>query len=356
MSVINASSILNAASGCDAVVCTVGVASLVPGLLARLVNQVAFYPPKPAGYHVTPERRVLLVAPSCELVPLPDLSSEGTQVDVVRMWTRRRNTIHGFHFRRSDSRGTILFSHGNSTDVGIMFNHLHDMCRKLRMDVFAYDYSGYGESTGVPSEDDLYADVDAAYNYLIQDRGTPASSIFVCGQSIGSVPSIDLASRRTVGGVILHSALKSGFSIIHDVKTMYWFDVFKNVEKIQRVRAPVLVIHGTHDAEVPFEHGLALYEACPEDMRFDPWWVKNAGHNDIEVLYYSEYFQRLSSFIEACVSHSFGVGRSMSGLDEDATELTFSNQWRPFLGSSFAAEVTESAPRIEGGLAPIAAA
>jgi len=356
MSVINASSILNAASGCDAVVCTVGVASLVPGLLARLVNQVAFYPPKPAGYHVTPERRVLLVAPSCELVPLPDLSSEGTQVDVVRMWTRRRNTIHGFHFRRSDSRGTILFSHGNSTDVGIMFNHLHDMCRKLRMDVFAYDYSGYGESTGVPSEDDLYADVDAAYNYLIQDRGTPASSIFVCGQSIGSVPSIDLASRRTVGGVILHSALKSGLSIIHDVKTMYWFDVFKNVEKIQRVRAPVLVIHGTHDAEVPFEHGLALYEACPEDMRFDPWWVKNAGHNDIEVLYYSEYFQRLSSFIEACVSHSFGVGRSMSGLDEDATELTFSNQWRPFLGSSFAAEVTESAPRIEGGLAPIAAA
>lgn len=170
------------------------------------------------------------------------------------------------------------------------------------MDIFGYDYSGYGDSSGLPSEEDIYADIDAAYHYLVQDLALPEDSIFLCGQSIGSVPTLDLASRRDVGGVILHSALKSGLSIIHDVKWTYWFDVFKNVEKIQDVKAPVFIIHGTHDVEVPFEHGAALFDACPPELAYEPWWVKDAGHNDIEILHRQLYFSRLLNFIESCTA------------------------------------------------------
>jgi len=296
-SVVSASSIVNAAAGCDGFLCCVGCVSLVPGLMKRVVNQVAFFPPKPAGYHVTDKKQVYLVGPECGLAPLPDLSPDGIVVDTVKMWTSRGNTIMGFHFRRVDSTRTILFSHGNSTDIGLMFPHLKDLCVQLKVDIFAYEYSGYGESSGVPSEADLYSDIDAAYHYLMQDCGLLESSIILYGQSVGSVPSIDLASRSHVGGMILHGALKSGLSIIHDVQTMYWFDVFQNVAKIDSVQAPVFCIHGTHDVEVPFEHGLALHEGTPLEFAVDPWWVKGAGHNDIELDHRSEYFKQLAGFL-----------------------------------------------------------
>jgi len=295
----SASSIVNAASGCDGFLCVVGCMSLVPGLVKRVVNQVAFFPPKPSGYHITDKKQVYLVGPECGLAPLPDLSGEGIGVDTVRMWTERGNTILGFHFKRAESQKTILFSHGNSTDIGIMFHHLREMCNILNADVFAYEYSGYGESSGVPSEADLYADIDAAYHYLTNDCGLDGSQVVLFGQSVGSVPSIDLAARVDVGGMVLHGALKSGLSVIHEVQTTYWFDVFQNAAKIENVKAPVFCIHGTHDAEVPFEHGAALYEACPPEFAFDPWWVKGAGHNDIEICHRSEYFAKLQEFLRA---------------------------------------------------------
>lgn len=298
MPFINASSVVNCASSCDGFVWFVGTASLIPGLVSRVVSQVAFFPPRPAGIHVAQDKKVLLVGPGLELTPLPDLSASGITIDTVRMWTRRQNTIHGFHFQRADSNGTILFSHGNSTDIGLMFDHMAELCFELRMDVFAYDYSGYGASTGVPTEADLSADIDTARQYLSHDCCIPDSSIFLMGQSIGSVPTIDLATRHAVGGVILQSALKSGLSMFHDVKDTYWFDVFKNVERIQRVKAPVFIMHGTHDLEVPFHHAVALLDACPDELSFDPWWVKEAGHNDIQTTNRNEYFIRLRHFVE----------------------------------------------------------
>jgi len=300
---VSASSLVNAASGCDGFLCCVGCLSLVPGLVKRVVSQVAFFPPKPAGYHVTDKKQVYLVSPECGLAPLPDLSNEGIAVDTVKMWTQRGNTIMGFHYKRADAQKTILFSHGNSTDIGIMFHHLREMSNILKVDVFSYEYSGYGESTGVPSEADLYSDIDAAYHYLTGDCGLDESSIVLFGQSVGSVPSIDLAARADIGGMILHGALKSGLSVIHEVQAMYWFDVFQNATKIENVRAPVFCIHGTHDAEVPFEHGAALFEATPPEFAFEPWWVKGAGHNDIEIDYRPEYWTKLREFLHTLSGH-----------------------------------------------------
>lgn len=324
-------------SGCDGFICCVGCLSLVPGLLRRVVNQVAFFPPRPPGYHVTAEKQVFLVEANYGLTPLPDLSAEGIAVDTVRMWTRRGNVILGFHFRRADSRRTLLFSHGNSTDIGIMFHHLRDLCSKLRVDVFAYEYSGYGESSGVPSEADLYSDVEAAYHYLTHDCSIASRQIICYGQSIGSVPAVDLASRANVGGLILHSAIKSGLGVIHDVKTTFWFDVFQNVSRISRVRSPVFVIHGTHDMEIPFEHGLTLYEAVPAELAYDPWWVKEAGHNDIEINHRALYFEQLARFLTALDSPTRGwrkSGHPHSLERDDDTEQGSEGGWQPLLGGS----------------------
>jgi pimeloyl-ACP methyl ester carboxylesterase len=287
---------------------------------------------------VTEDKQVFLVEADYGLTPLPDLTAEGIAVDTVRMWTRRGNVILGFHFRRADSARTLLFSHGNSTDIGIMFHHLRDLCTKLQCDVFAYEYSGYGESSGVPSEADLYSDVEAAYHYLTHDCSVPDDQIVCYGQSIGSVPSIDLASRTPCGGVILHSAMKSGLGVIHEVKTTYWFDVFQNASRIKRVSAPVFVIHGTHDTEIPFEHGVTLYEACPTEQAYDPWWVKEAGHNDIEINHRAQYFEQLARFLKALdtLPQERNWRKSVDGDNENENEQGSENGWQPLLGGTSA--------------------
>eukprot|EP00442_Polarella_glacialis_P047260 CAMPEP_0115057076 /NCGR_PEP_ID=MMETSP0227-20121206/5556_1 /TAXON_ID=89957 /ORGANISM="Polarella glacialis, Strain CCMP 1383" /LENGTH=349 /DNA_ID=CAMNT_0002441837 /DNA_START=1 /DNA_END=1050 /DNA_ORIENTATION=+ len=316
-------------AACDGFICCIGCLSLVPGLVRRVVNQVAFFPPRPPGYHVSEDKQVFLIESDYGLSPLPDLAPEGIVVDTVRMWTRRGNVIMGFHFKRADSKRTLLFSHGNSTDIGIMFQHLRDLCSRLQCDIFAYEYSGYGESTGVPSEADLYADIEAAYHYLSNDCSLPDEQIVAYGQSIGSVPSTELASRHPVGGVILHSAMKSGLGVIHDVKTTYWFDVFQNAARLKSSTSPVFIIHGTHDTEIAFEHGMTLYEAIPPEMAYDPWWVKEAGHNDIEVNHRSEYFERIKKFLKALDSPDRNW-RNGATPDQDAA--SDSSGWQPLLG------------------------
>eukprot|EP00927_Polykrikos_kofoidii_P038821 TRINITY_DN33262_c0_g1_i1.p1 TRINITY_DN33262_c0_g1~~TRINITY_DN33262_c0_g1_i1.p1 ORF type:complete len:327 (+),score=52.79 TRINITY_DN33262_c0_g1_i1:158-1138(+) len=318
--------VLNTLSGCDGFICCVGCLSLVPGLIKRVVNQVAFFPPRPPGYHVTEEKQVFLVDQDYGLTPLPDLTTEGIVVDTVRMWTSKGNVILGFHFRRAESTRTLLFSHGNSTDIGIMFHHLRDLCHKVKVDVFAYEYSGYGESSGVPSEEDLVLDIEAAYHYLTVDCNLPDEQIVLYGQSIGSVPSIEMAVKAGVGGLILHSAMKSGLGVIHNVKTTFWFDVFQNAARMRKVHSPVFIIHGTADTEIPFEHGVALYEACPSQSAFDPWWVKEAGHNDIEINHRTLYFENLSRFIKALDDHDASFRR---GTDLEGSE----NGWQPLLGN-----------------------
>eukprot|EP00747_Dinoflagellata_sp_TGD_P168149 gnl/TRDRNA2_/TRDRNA2_193865_c0_seq1.p1 gnl/TRDRNA2_/TRDRNA2_193865_c0~~gnl/TRDRNA2_/TRDRNA2_193865_c0_seq1.p1 ORF type:complete len:331 (-),score=38.98 gnl/TRDRNA2_/TRDRNA2_193865_c0_seq1:156-1148(-) len=292
---------------CDGVVCCMGCMSVIPGVLKRVVNQVAFFPPRPAGYYISESKQSFLVADSDRLEPLPDLSAEGIQIDTVAMVTRRGNKIYGFHYRRLGSVNTILFSHGNSADIGIIFAHLLDVCRKLRIDVFSYEYSGYGQSSGAPSETDLYADIDAAYSYLVSEQGILAESIVLYGQSVGSAPSIDLAVLRPVGGLILHSAMTSGLGVIRKVGTTHWFDVFQNVVKIKSVNCPVFVIHGAADSEVPLNHGFALYEACPKQFAVEPWWVQEAGHNDIEIVWRSAYFLKLRRFIDYVGSGAHAV-------------------------------------------------
>mmetsp|Transcript_68782 Transcript_68782/g.151512 ORF Transcript_68782/g.151512 Transcript_68782/m.151512 type:complete len:338 (-) Transcript_68782:65-1078(-) len=324
------SSCCTAISNCDGFVCCLGCLSLVPGFLRRVVNNVAFFPPRPPGYHVTEDRQVFLVELDYGLAPLPDLASEGIVVDTVRMWTRRGNVILGFHFKRADSNRTLLFSHGNSTDIGIMFHHLRELCSMLHCDVFAYEYSGYGESTGVPTEADIYADIEAAYHYLSNDCSLADDQIVCYGQSIGSVPSVELASRVSVGGLILHSAMKSGLSVIHNVKTTYWFDVFQNATRIKKVTSPVFIIHGTHDAEIPFEHGTALWDACPEDIAYDPWWVQEAGHNDIEMTHRQEYFEKLQAFLKALDRPERKEMLKSAYSEDAASDLG----WQPLLGGA----------------------
>uniref|UniRef100_A0AC11EQI6 Abhydrolase domain containing 17C, depalmitoylase n=1 Tax=Ovis aries TaxID=9940 RepID=A0AC11EQI6_SHEEP len=129
---------------------------------------------------------------------------------------------------------------------------------------------------------------------LVCGYGVSPENIILYGQSIGTVPTVDLASRYECAAVILHSPLMSGLRVAFpDTRKTYCFDAFPSIDKISKVTSPVLVIHGTEDEVIDFSHGLAMYERCPRAV--EPLWVEGAGHNDIEL--YAQYLERLKQFI-----------------------------------------------------------
>ncbi|XP_068196908.1 abhydrolase domain containing 17A, depalmitoylase a [Antennarius striatus] len=215
--------------------------------------------------------------------------------DVFLTRSSRGNRVGCMYIRCAPSaRFTVLFSHGNAVDLGQMSSFYIGLGTRINCNIFSYDYSGYGVSTGKPSEKNLYADIDAAWHALRTRYGISPENIILYGQSIGTVPTVDLASRFECAAVVLHSPLTSGMRVAFpDTKKTYCFDAFPNIEKVSKIPSPVLIIHGTEDEVIDFSHGLALFERCPKAV--EPLWVEGAGHNDIEL--YSQYLERLRRFI-----------------------------------------------------------
>ncbi|KAM9720122.1 abhydrolase domain containing 17A, depalmitoylase a [Menidia menidia] len=215
--------------------------------------------------------------------------------DVFLTRSSRGNRVGCMYIRCAPSaRFTVLFSHGNAVDLGQMSSFYIGLGTRINCNIFSYDYSGYGVSTGKPSEKNLYADIDAAWHALRSRYGISPENIILYGQSIGTVPTVDLASRFECAAVVLHSPLTSGMRVAFpDTKKTYCFDAFPNIEKVSKIPSPVLIIHGTEDEVIDFSHGLALFERCPKAV--EPLWVEGAGHNDIEL--YSQYLERLRRFI-----------------------------------------------------------
>ena len=194
-----------------------------------------------------------------------------------------------------------MFNHGNAVDLGQMSSFYVGLGSRVNCNVFSYDYSGYGESTGKPTEANVYADADAAWQALHSRYGVSPDRVILYGQSIGTTATIEVAMKFEVAGVILHSPLMSGMRVAFPSTRRTWcFDPFQNVEKVTRVTSPVLVIHGTDDEVIDFSHGLTIYERAPRTV--EPLWVEGAGHNDVEL--YGQYLDRLRKFIQQDIGTS----------------------------------------------------
>ncbi|CRK92754.1 CLUMA_CG006323, isoform A [Clunio marinus] len=209
--------------------------------------------------------------------------------------TKRGNKIACLYIRnpKKDVKYTILFSHGNAADLGMLTSFYSRLVHHLNVNLFSYDYSGYGRSSGQPSEKNLYSDIEAAWDELIKRYDIKHDDIILYGQSIGTAPVVDLAAKFESAGVVLHSPLMSGIRLLLPVKRTWICDAFPIIDKISKIKSPTLIIHGTHDEIINFSHGLQIYDQCQNAV--EPLWVKGAGHNDIEQ--FKSYFERLQNFM-----------------------------------------------------------
>jgi len=232
-----------------------------------------------------------------QLIPSFAKTKRGNKIACTYIKYTNNPDLH----RKKPSKFVILFSHGNAVDIGQMPPFYTALARALQTDIMSYDYSGYGESSGSPSEANIYADAKAAFNHLQDIYKFKPEQIIIYGQSIGSVATLDLAARKIAQNcpaIVLHSPLLSGIKVIHPNQSRkYCIDPFPSYEKIKNVKPKVLVIHGTEDEVINFSHGLQMYELAVN--KFEPLWVEGAGHNDIE--HYPVYAQRLKRLIRELV-------------------------------------------------------
>ena len=194
----------------------------------------------------------------------------------------------------------LLVCHGNAGNLSEFDRPLHYAgLRQLGLNLLAFDYRGYGESGGAPSEAGLYRDADAAYHYLTNQRGVPASRIVIFGHSLGSAVAIDLAGRVRPAGLIVEGAFTSATDRgqeLYPYIPVRWIAAsrFSSVDKISRITVPKLFLHATRDEVIPLAHGRRLYQAAPAPKTFVEL---QGGHGDAFDVDSARYFGSIAHFL-----------------------------------------------------------
>ena len=244
----------------------------------------------------------LIYFPGNQRALIPPPSWLGLPVERVEIPTEDRVKLVGWVIPApSDSSGLwLLICHGNAGNLSEFDRPVHYAgLHRLGLSLLAFDYRGYGESGGVPSEQGLYHDADAAYRYLRESRGVPADRIVVFGHSLGSAVAIDLASRVTVAGLIVEGAFTSA---VDRGQELYPYipvrriarSRFGSLDKVAGIAVPKLFLHATRDEVIPLAHGRRLFDAAREPKTFVEL---EGGHGDAFDVDSARYFGSIGEFL-----------------------------------------------------------
>jgi len=233
--------------------------------------------------------------------PLSRIEATPKDVDIdyedVAVTTTDGIRISGWFIPAQNPRATLLFCHGNGGNISHRLEKLR-MFNFLGLNVFIFDYRGYGQSKGSPSERGLYLDAEAAYEYLLREKGLAPQEVIAYGESLGGAVAVDLAARHKLGGVIIEEGFTSsrdmGRVILPFIPSFIYKSKFDSLKKIKHITAPKLIFHSVNDEIVPFEFGKRLFDEAPEPKEFVQL---KGGHNDAFVISEELFMGKLDQFV-----------------------------------------------------------
>jgi fermentation-respiration switch protein FrsA (DUF1100 family) len=226
--------------------------------------------------------------------------------DVLRrpfedVYFQHRPKLNGWFFPANTNSPrahlAVLICHGNAGNI----SHRLDLCELLLatgVNVFAFDYRGYGRSEGKPSETGTYQDAESAHAWLLA-RGFAGTNIIALGESLGGGVASELALRQALGGLVLQSA----FTSILDIGTELfpWLPVrimatikYDTRSKLPKIKVPVLIMHGPRDSVIPFHHAERNFAAANEPKLF---WKLEGDHNDPVTTERANYLKGFEKFL-----------------------------------------------------------
>ena len=230
--------------------------------------------------------------------------------DDVRIKTDDGEVIAGWYVplfdRNADDQlagSTVLVCHGNAGNLSDRLD-LIMIFHKLNMDVFIYDYRGFGDSTGKPSEDGTYRDALAAWNYLTGAKGLDSGSILVYGRSLGGAVATWLAAEVRAPALVLEATFTSAVDVAKERFPLFPADKFcrykyRSIDLLPHIKCPVVVAHCKEDRVIRYKHGRRLFEVANKPKLFVELDAAHASGLEVDV----EYQRALRKFLISHFKH-----------------------------------------------------
>lgn len=227
----------------------------------------------------------------------------GLAYEEVYIETQDGERLHAWFIPADNAHTTLLFFHGNAGNISHRLDSIR-IFHEMGMNVFIFDYRGYGESSGRPSEEGTYRDARAAWEYLTGDRDIPPDRIVLFGRSLGAAIAAWLARQTAPAALILESAFTSVRAM---GKKLYpYLPVgmltrirYPTLDYIRGTNLPILVVHSREDEIIPFEFGQQLHAAAAGHSELLPI---EGGHNDGFLVSGDHYRRGIADFIRKHVA------------------------------------------------------
>lgn len=262
---------------------TLGILAAAYGVLALLL-------------YIFQSRLVFFPQTGREIVATP--AQIGLAYEDIHLQTADGISLHGWYIPAPQPRGTVLFLHGNAGNISHRLDSVQ-MFHRLGYSTLIFDYRGYGNSGGAPSEEGTYRDAEAAWNYLTGQQHIPSCRIVLFGESLGGAVAAWLAARQQPGALVI----ASGFTSVPDLgQQLYPFLPVRWLARIRydtraylrAVAAPVLVAHSPDDEIIPYAHGRTLFAAANPPKQF---LELAGGHNDGFIFMREAWVKVLGDFL-----------------------------------------------------------
>jgi fermentation-respiration switch protein FrsA (DUF1100 family) len=224
----------------------------------------------------------------------------GLEYEDVFLTTSDNERLHGWYVPAVNARGVVLFFHGNAGNISHRLDSIR-IFNQLGMDTLIIDYRGYGESSGKTTEQGTYLDAQAAWDYLVEERGIATERIIIFGRSLGGAIGAWLGSHQRPAAVIIESSFSSGVDM---GRRLYPFLPVRLITRLKypvkeyasRLQSPVLVVHSRDDEIIPFAMGEAIYAAVNQPKDF---LELRGDHNAGFYISRQAYIPGLDQFIES---------------------------------------------------------
>jgi len=243
-----------------------------------------------------------LQQPSMIFFPYPALAQTPTEwglaYEDVFLDTGDGVRLHGWYIPHHGSKQVLLFFHGNAGNISHRGASV-EIFHRLGLNVFIFDYRGYGMSQGKTDEPGLYKDARAAWGYLINERGFEQEDIILFGRSLGGAVAAKLATQIQPRGLILESTFSSARDVANAVipilsRLIFLRYDFNTAAHVRRVACPVLVLHSPDDEIIPYHLGEKVFQAANEPKSL----VKMKGdHNSGFLMNQADYERALGRFV-----------------------------------------------------------
>ena len=201
------------------------------------------------------------------------------------------------HTKRS--KKFVIYFHGNA---GNIYHRIEEasVIYNMGYDLIISGYRGYGKSSGTPSEKGIYIDAGTVLNYAVNILNYKHEDIYIYGRSLGTAVAVEVSQNIDLGGIILITPFTSSDDFIKEksigLLSFFGRGYFLSINKINNLKSPILIIHGTKDEVVPYTLGVKLYDAYPGLKEFIS--ITGGGHNNLEFVAPDIYWTGVKKFLD----------------------------------------------------------